>query len=74
MSTAYMFDEEGPFPIEDSALVQRALEARGIRCFDITPRTFQELNVPIRVYAETAPQREQVREIVATLSPPLLPN
>jgi hypothetical protein len=68
MSTAYMFDSEGPFAIEDSALVQRALEARGIRRFEIVPKTPLERVEPIRVYSETAPRREQVSELVTTLS------
>ncbi|MEP6731090.1 MAG: hypothetical protein ABJE10_10655 [bacterium] len=67
MSTAYMFDSDGPFAIEDSVLVQRALEARGIRRFEIAVRTEQEENVPIRIYAETPPRREQLNVLIAAL-------
>ena len=70
MSTAYMFDADGPFAIEDSVLVQRALESRGIRRFDIAPRTAREKIEPIRVYAETAPRGEQLSELVAKLNLP----
>ena len=67
MSTAYMFDSEGPFAIEDSVLVQRALEARGIRRFEIALRTEHDVNMPIRIYAETPPRRDQLNVLIASL-------
>jgi hypothetical protein len=67
MSIAYMFDAEGPFAIEDSVRVQRALEARGIRRFEIGPRTVTEMNEPIHIYHEDPPRREQVNALMASL-------